>query len=693
MSNLYYKIRPVIPRWFQIMIRRRYALAMRPYYRSIWPIDKGAGKSPAGWNGWPDSKKFALILTHDVESEKGLERIKPLIEIEKKFGFRSSFNFVAGDYKVPDSIFKSLRKSGFEIGVHGLHHRGNLFSSFEDFKRQAAVINQKIKKWDAVGFRSPSMYHNLDWIHHLHIEYDSSTFDTDPFEPQSDGAGTIFPFWVDNADGGGYIELPYTLPQDFTVFILLGEKNIDTWKRKLDWIAAQGGMALMSSHPDYLNFGTGKLAPDEYPAKYYQDFLAYISKNYQDQYWHVTPREAARFWREKQPRLQESPLEGHKAWIGQVRTDAPMLGETGMRASQTAAKKKIWIDLDNSPHVPFFKPIINSLNEGDNETIITARDCFQVCGLADLMGVEYKKVGRHYGKNKLMKVVGLLIRSLQLIPTVLKTKPDLSVSHGSRSQVMTSWLFNIPTVVIADYEYTQTVIKPSYVIVPEMIPDASVKGYKKSFLKYKGIKEDVYVPDFKPDPSILENLGIRNDELLVTIRPPATEAHYHNPESELLFEETINFLGKQKDLRMVILPRNEKKQTAWVRSQWADWCSSGKIIIPEHVVDGLNLIWYSDFVISGGGTMNREAAALGVPVYSIFRGTIGAVDHYLEKQGRLVLLTSVEDIHSKIKVEKRSKTDTLKVVNRTVLNTMVKLLEKILGDKILPAERRKKAVG
>ena len=128
--------------------------------------------------------------------------------------------------------------------------------------------------------------------------------------------------------------------------------------------------------------------------------------------------------------------------------------------------------------------------------------------------------------------------------------------------------------VIADYEFTQTVARPTYVIVPEMISDSAVKGYTKSFFKYPGIKEDVYVPDFKPDPSIYKELGISEEELIVTIRPPATEAHYHNPESELLFEATINFLGKQENTRMVILPRNEKKQTAWVKSNWSEWCDS-----------------------------------------------------------------------------------------------------------------------
>ncbi len=342
--------------------------------------------------------------------------------------------------------------------------------------------------------------------------------------------------------------------------------------------------------------------------------------------------------------------------------------------------KIIWIDLDNSPHVPFFKPIIDKLREHGHTVVITARDCFQVCGLADLMKVDYKKIGRHYGKNKALKVAGLLIRSSQLMPTVLNEKPDIAVSHGSRSQVLTSSILNIPTMVIADYEFTQTVAKPTYIVVPEMISNDAVKGYTKAVFKYPGIKEDVYAPDFKPDPTILKELGINKEELLVTIRPPATEAHYHNPESELLFEETINFLGKHENARMVILPRNEKKQTAWVKNNWSQMCNSGKIIFPEHVVDGLNLIWHSDLVISGGGTMNREAAALGVPVYSIFRGKIGAVDRYLSENGRLVLLESVKDVRTKVILKKRLQSDNLQNYNHNARDKIVEIIETALKE-------------
>jgi hypothetical protein len=262
----------------------------------------------------------------------------------------------------------------------------------------------------------------------------------------------------------------------------------------------------------------------------------------------------------------------------------------------------------------------------------------------------------------------------------LNEKPDIAISHGSRSQILISSILNIPSVLIADYEHAQKVVKPTYIFTPEMIPDSAVKGFTKSFYKYPGIKEDVYVPDFTPDPSILDEFGINEEDLLITIRPPATGAHYHNPDSGLLFEATVDFLGQQNNTRMVILPRNEIKQTAWVKHNWSGLYDTGKIIIPEHVIDGLNLIWHSDLVISGGGTMNREAAALGVPVYSIFRGKIGAVDRYLSENGRLVLLETVEDVRTKIVLTKRIRSDTLENTNRQALHTIIEHIKTVLME-------------
>jgi len=144
------------------------------------------------------------------------------------------------------------------------------------------------------------MYRNLDWICKLGIEHDTSTFDTDPFEPQPEGVKTIFPFWFNNKSyHRGFVELPYTLPQDFTLFILMKEKNIDIWKKKLDWIAEKGGMALSITHSDYMNCNKGQCTIEEYPMKYYEEFLDYTKGEYGGQYWHPLPKEMARFWKEK----------------------------------------------------------------------------------------------------------------------------------------------------------------------------------------------------------------------------------------------------------------------------------------------------------------------------------------------------------------------------------------------------------
>ena len=345
-------------------------------------------------------------------------------------------------------------------------------------------------------------------------------------------------------------------------------------------------------------------------------------------------------------------------------------------------KKKIWIDLDNSPHVPFFSPIKKELERHGYKVTLTARDCFQVCGLADLFNLGYKRIGRHYGKNKILKVFGTLLRSFQLLPIVLKDKPILAVSHGSRSQLITSSMLRLPNIRIFDYEHSQDLlfIKPTWDIVPEIIANKLNMHGRKPVLKYPGLKEDVYVIEFTPDPEFRSRLGLSDDDIVVTIRPPATEAHYHNPEAEKLFVEVVNFIGSNRDCKMVILPRNEITQKDFIQNTWSKWCETKKIVIPEHVVKGLDLIWASDLVVSGGGTMNREAAALVVPVYSIFRGKIGAIDQDLSDTGRLTLISKVEDVRNKIKLIKRNTSDIFIPHNRKALEQIVDIIiEKVEG--------------
>ena len=178
------------------------------------------------------------------------------MKIDQEFGIVSSFNFVPEPYEVPKKLREHLASQGFEVGVQDLRHDGKLFRSRPEFLESAKSINRYLKEWGATGFRAGSMHHKLDWLHSLDIDYDASTFDSDPLEPQPDGVGTIFPFWVapSNETGKGYVEMPYTLPQDFTLFVILKQESIDLWKKKLDWVASKGGMCLLITHPDYMTF-------------------------------------------------------------------------------------------------------------------------------------------------------------------------------------------------------------------------------------------------------------------------------------------------------------------------------------------------------------------------------------------------------------------------------------------------------
>jgi hypothetical protein len=310
-TRFFYMIKPLVPRRLQLFLRRRRAQARLARSSAIWPVDPSAAAPPAGWKGWPLNKRFALVLTHDVDTQKGNDSSLSLMEMEKGLGFFSSFNFVPRRYRVSQTVRETLVRNGFEIGVHGLRHDGTLFNSRKEFLSQAAQINFFIREWGAVGFRAPSMIRNLEWIKDLSVEYDLSTFDTDPFEPQPDGARTIFPFRIEG-DGAwpGYIEMPYTLSQDFTLFVLLGQKDNSVWKRKLDWIAEKGGMALINTHPDYMNFSEGPCGNEEYPAELYADFLKYVWARYGGKYWLALPRDAARFWSQSFPDAKTSGTQG-----------------------------------------------------------------------------------------------------------------------------------------------------------------------------------------------------------------------------------------------------------------------------------------------------------------------------------------------------------------------------------------------
>jgi len=355
-TNLYYRLKPFLPWRLRMAGRRWHARRILKRCGDVWPIDPAAGRKPEGWPGWPDGKQFAFVLTHDVEGPAGLANVRALAELEMSLGFRSCFNFIPeGPYRVPPELRAWLVEKGFEVGVHDLHHDGRLYRNREYFRRCAQKINGYLAEWNAVGFRPGFMLRHLDWLHDLNILYDSSTFDTDPFEPQPDGVGTIFPFWVGRGDlrdhrpktldhrpesvdqgpesgdhrpktidqraGGGeeggerggcagYVELPYTLPQDSTLFLVLREKSPDIWLRKLDWVAQHGGMVLLNTHPDYVDFGSGKARSDTYPISYYRSFLENVRSRYSHTYWNAVPRQVARHVRDALP----IPCRGHVGW-------------------------------------------------------------------------------------------------------------------------------------------------------------------------------------------------------------------------------------------------------------------------------------------------------------------------------------------------------------------------------------------
>jgi hypothetical protein len=301
LARAYFRMKPFIPGRIRWAIRRSRACAILGRSHATWPVNERAARKPAGWRGWPYGKKFAVVLTHDVESQAGVDRARDLAAMEMRHGFVASFNFIPeGNYADPSQLRRWLNDRDFEVGVHDLNHDGHLYSSRKGFEAKARRINAYLEHWDAVGFRSGFMLRQLEWLHDLNVLYDASTFDTDPFEPQPEGSGTIFPFLVEQPFGHKrYVELPYTLPQDSTLFLLLQQQTPEIWMRKLDWIAHHGGLALVNIHPDYMRFGNGDDSPFIYPAGLVEEFLGYVREKYEGEFWNPLPRALAGWYLEQ----------------------------------------------------------------------------------------------------------------------------------------------------------------------------------------------------------------------------------------------------------------------------------------------------------------------------------------------------------------------------------------------------------
>lgn len=317
---------------------------------------------------------------------------------------------------------------------------------------------------------------------------------------------------------------------------------------------------------------------------------------------------------------------------------------------------KIWIDFENTPHIPFFRPIIRALEHQGHQLALTARDAYQTCEMAGFHALAYQRIGRHYGGHLTAKAWGLMVRSAQLTRFARRERPGLALNLGSRSQNLAAKLLGIPVAEIMDYEHTaeSRLLAPRWILTPEAVSTALYGNQPAPRVRtYQGIKEDVYVPDFQPDEALLDQLGLRDAGIVVTARPPATEAHYHNPAADPLFARFIERALAFPGVKTVLLPRNPRQQET-LRERYPHWFAGPNLVVPQGVVDGLNLIWHSDLVVSGGGTMNREAAAMGVPVYSVFRGPTGAVDRLLCDQHRLVMVQTPDEV-DQIRITPRPK--------------------------------------
>jgi uncharacterized protein len=318
---------------------------------------------------------------------------------------------------------------------------------------------------------------------------------------------------------------------------------------------------------------------------------------------------------------------------------------------------RIWIDLANSPHVPFFRALTDRFSAAGHQVETTARDFAETVPLAHAAGFTPHVIGKHGGREVSGKAGNLMSRAWNLRSWASNRNFDLAVSHNSYSQILAARRLRLKTVTSMDYEHQPAnhlaFRLASRIIVPASFPASDLRRCGASVGKvrrYHGTKEDVYLADFQPDPAFAARLcerGVQPDNVLVLMRPPAVEALYHRFENTL-FDEALEMLLKNENVRIVLLPRNE--------SQRAAYSARDRVIVPPAPLPGPDLIAASDLVISAGGTINREAAALGIPTASIYAGKWAAVDEALVNEGRLRRLSSNTDLHD-LAVEKKRATN------------------------------------
>lgn len=287
--KLYYSLmRPLLPIALRQVLQRRVSdrIACRPDF--IWSeLVEHMQRDAAAWSRftaalYPPGFTTAIVLTHDVETQTGYDFIPKVIELEQRYGFRSSWNLVAHKYELRPEITDAIVAAGHEIGIHGYNHDGTLYYSRQRFRFRVLHINQALKKYGAVGFRSPQVHRDLEWLQELDVLYDASCFDYDPYQPFPGGTGSIWPFMA-----GKFVELPYTLPQDHTLFYVLRSPDMGIWRRKVEWLAANHGMILALTHPDYL------IEPAHLAR--YEELLSVLREVRNA--WHCLPREMAQRYR------------------------------------------------------------------------------------------------------------------------------------------------------------------------------------------------------------------------------------------------------------------------------------------------------------------------------------------------------------------------------------------------------------
>jgi predicted glycosyltransferase len=309
---------------------------------------------------------------------------------------------------------------------------------------------------------------------------------------------------------------------------------------------------------------------------------------------------------------------------------------------------RIWIDLANSPHVPFFRALVPEFRKRGHEVVVSARDFAQTVELSEKAGLQATVIGRHGGRGLGGKGTSLFERAANLARWARKSKFDLAVSHNSYSQILAARLLGLRTVTLMDYEHQPAnhlaFRFASRVIVPESFPSAGLRRFGAAgskTVRYSGIKEDVYLANFQPDPDfrlILGDLGISPEHVLVVVRPPARDALYHRFENDL-FDLLMAQLASKPNLRVILLPRTDAQRSLYRESGFENF------VVPLQSLDGSNLISASDLVISAGGTMNREAAALGIPAATIYAGEWAAIDEMLVRAGRLLRIATIDDLN------------------------------------------------